>query len=273
MCSTAISSLLLVIAATLLLISGGDGGGCAAFPKVEPPLLPPYFQGAFTELYSTSTKVPPYVNGVPPDATVNNGHVYYDAEHTASGAMIEHRFPSCIPIFPYATNFSCTFLNVNGETYLLSNGSSNLPDCCVFASPWHPPRRDFLRKMETLDVAVNVPWANRTPRNLSLWFELPSINPPTGPFWYSFSQQRRANAHAESESGVLNPVQVYDSFSFPGMPPILMVQQNFASDLSITKPDASVWTIPEMCRKSNIPNCHFFGVDEKLYSMRGRTNK
>jgi hypothetical protein len=72
-----------------------------------------------------------------------------------------------------------------------------------------------------------------------------------GPFYYSFAQQQAG------KNTVLNAVQLYSSFSFAGLPPVTMVQQNFNTKHFNMRPPASVFNVPDVC--TNAPSCHFFG--------------
>lgn len=209
----------------------------------QPPILPQYFQGQFTEYTAyDDTAGPPYVNGVPPAPLLaSRGRVYYDWRLRN---MIEVRYDYCVNIFPTAGHdFPCTFQNVNGTSYLITyNRSAVLPPCCVFAKPWFPPQPAFLRDNVTAVFFSEAPW-NAGKAN---WFKVPSIQPPTGPFFYSF------NASIPSTEE-----QVYSSFAFPGISG--WVQQSFF-DISATPPDASVWELPGICLPvETLPSCDFFG--------------
>lgn len=208
-----------------------------------PPVLPQYFQGKFTEYSSyLDTVGPPYVNGVPPAPLVaSRGHVYYD---WTLGNMIEVREDYCVNIFFTAGHdFPCTFQNVNNVSYLITyNRSTVLPACCVFGKPWSPPEPAFLRKNVSTVYYGEAGWN----AGQATWFTIPSIAPPTGPFWYSFN----ASIPIAQE-------QVYTSFAFPGING--WVQQSFY-DITPTKPDPSVWELPSICLPvESLPSCDFFG--------------
>jgi hypothetical protein len=208
----------------------------------QPPVLPQAFFGNFTEFNAFQDTVgPPYVNGLPPAPFVaTRGVVYYD---WSQKAMIEHRYDYCVNIFPTGNNFPCTFHNINGVSYLITyNETSAFPPCCVFGSPWFPPEPSFLRSNVTSVFEGVAPWS----MSEANWFEIPSIQPPTGPFFYSFNSSIPSNVP-----------QTYLSFSFPGMEG--WVQQNFFN-IRQEKPPASVWELPEICLPvASLPNCEFFG--------------
>ena len=264
--------LLLVLAAIFAVVSVAVSAASLRRQgsTLEPPLLPMHYISPFIEWTATNVSGhnPPYVNGVPPPPPASDpnaqyfqtqGLTYYDWEYQA---MIEHRYGNCINIFPGFSNkgWSCTFHNTGGKTYLISN-TTHLPPCCVFGDPWHPPQPDFLRKDVNYSIAgESVEWKNREPTPFATWFKIGEIPPPTGPFYYAFTQARH------EPSVVLPPVEVFDSFSFPGIQGWAI--QNFYNQ-RFDKPPKEVWDLPQVCESAaKIPNCGFFGVNEKLYTAR-----
>jgi hypothetical protein len=201
-----------------------------------PDILPFYFQGEFVEFTAPLTNPPPYVNGIPQAPFyASRGKVYYD---WTLEAMIEERLDYCVNIFPDGNDFSCVFFNIQGATYLLSNDTTDThPPCCLFGKPWHPPSPTFLRDDKTAKLVSRIPWDDKP----ASWWILPSIETPTGPFWFAFRNES------------IDP-QVYLSFSFPGVQG--WVVQNFFN-ISYTKPDPSVWILPEICMIPDLPNCGF----------------
>jgi hypothetical protein len=81
------------------------------------------------------------------------------------------------------------------------------------------------------------PWA----AGQASWWQLPQIDPPTGPFWYAFN----------ASLPVADP-QVYLAFAFPGVQG--WVQQNFFNVRPVAPP-ASVWALPALCR-APVPSCN-----------------
>lgn len=208
---------------------------------IEPPVLPEFFQGNFTEFVAPLAGPPPYVNGVPPAPFgATRGAVFYD---WTLGNMIEQRFDHCINIFPSGYDFPCTFHNINSTSYLITfNKTTAFPPCCIFGQPWSPPNPFFLRVNVSAVLAETEEWDCVADN----WWTVPSIPPPTGPFWYAFRKSME-NATAR---------QVYHSFSFPGMEG--WIQQNFLN-IRHTKPDAAVWDLPQECLPvESLQNCGFF---------------
>ena len=213
-----------------------------------PPRLPEGFYGDFIEYDAPLAGTPPYPNGVPPPPfKATRGKMFYDWSRQA---MIEVRYDYCVNIFPWSNDFSCIFFNVNGTSYLMSNGTTNLPPCCIFGQPWHPPPPNFLRGNLSAEFAGREQWDCEPMK----WYIVPSILPPTGPFLYTY---REGQDHGDDK-------QVYHSFSFPGMQG--WVQQNFVN-VTYAKPPASTWDLPDICKPEHsgtIPNCGFFGDSKKM---------
>ena len=216
--------------------------GAALAADVLPPILPVFFEGNFTEYYAPLAGPPPYFNGIPPAPfRATRGAVYYD---WTLKNMIEERYDYCVNIFPFGNDFPCTFQNVNGTSYLITfNKTTSLPPCCVFGQPWSPPNPYFLRDNVTAVLAAQEKW-DCVEDN---WWTVPSIQPPTGPFWYAF---RTAGQYDFMP-------QVYHSFAFPGMEG--WVEQNFWN-VRHDQPNSAVWQLPPECLPvENLPNCGFFG--------------
>lgn len=209
----------------------------AATARVLAPSLPEHFSADFTEFTAPLAVKPPFVNGEPPAPFWGTrGKTYYDWPNRR---MIEIRKDFCVNIFGFSNLFPCTFHNINGTSYLYSENTTGLPPCCVFGQPWNPPPPGFLRNNVTAMLARRSPWNGQQ----SDWFIVPSILPPTGPFWFAFKNYTTSP-------------QVYLSFSFPGMEG--WVQQNFWN-VSEAPIDPTVWDLPPTCLPTaNLPNCGFF---------------
>lgn len=207
----------------------------AAVGEMLPPVLPIYFEGEFVEFTAPLAPSPPYANGIPPPPfKASRGKVYYDWQRRS---MIEERLDYCVNIFEGGNSFNCTFQNVNGTSFLISGPGSPFPSCCVFGQPWYPPEPAFLRQNVSSKFSSREAW-DCAPAD---WFIVPSIAPPTGPFWYSFRNTSTSP-------------QVYLSFSFPGIEG--WVQQNFVNIVA-KEPPAAVWDLPASCQGPKVPNCGF----------------
>jgi hypothetical protein len=216
--------------------------------SVLPPIIPSYFMTNFTEFTATPSGPPPYVDGVPqPPFKASRGYTWYD---WSKKNIIEKRLDYCVNIFPDMDNtFPCTFQNVNGTSYLISEGAPHLPPCCVFGQPWYPAPPDFLRKNVNSTYGGKQPWGPTD----AFWFANNDIAPPTGPFWWSFMGPE------------LRETQLYSSFGFPGMNG--WVQQNFF-DVKVEEPPAAIWDLPSQCLPvDKLPNCGFFGAQLPTVSM------
>ena len=199
----------------------------------NPPPLPTAFQGNFTEYSASLTGPPPYIDGIPAAPFyASRGEVYYDWSRKA---MIEIRRDFCVNIFAFDPKFPCTFHNVNGTSYLISENTTSLPPCCVFGQPWYPPSPSFLQN-KTVPMTPTM-WDGTD----AFWYEDPSIKPPTGPFYFAYRTK-----------GSITP-EVYLSFSFPGVSG--WVQQVFFNVVDTT-PDPSIWNLPSQCLPAaSLPNC------------------
>lgn len=163
-----------------------------------PPSLPQTFQGKFTEYSAVMADRPPYANGLPPAPyKASRGEVYYDWSRQA---MIEKRLDYCVNIFPTGNDFPCVFHNVDNVSYLISTDVTTKTDsCCIFGTPWHPPKPDFLQNNSTKFAKQEV-WLQQRAN----WFVIPSVPPPAGPFFYAYA------ATAQEQD-------VYLAFDFPGV--------------------------------------------------------
>ncbi len=228
-----LSLALVVVVGGVMLVSGR----CSATPaRIRadplPPVLPTAFVANFTEYTAPLTGPPPYVDGVPgAPFFASRGAVFYD---WSSMSMIEERYDYCVNIFPEGNMYPCTFFNTHNVSYLLRNNT-----CCLFGQPFHPPRPDFLRTSEKAYLRDTRPWAG----DAASWWEVPSIPPPTGPFWYAFNA-----SHTPDEP------QVYLSFSFPGING--WVQQNFFN-VRVGPPPPHTFDVPALCRVPSLPSCNF----------------
>jgi hypothetical protein len=229
---------------TLLLFAAESLVAVTVATSILPPVLPVFFQGNFTEFTAPIAGSPPYVNGIPPAPfRATRGAVFYD---WSLKSMIEERYDHCINIFPGGFDFPCTFHNVNGTSYLITfNKTRQFPPCCVFGQPWSPPNPFFLRDNVTAVLARSEEW-DCVEDN---WWTVPTIKPPTGPFWYAFRKS--------DENSTLP--QVYHSFAFPGMSG--WIEQNFWN-VRHTRPAAPVWKLPAECQPvATLPNCGFFSIN------------
>ncbi|KJE96222.1 hypothetical protein CAOG_06577 [Capsaspora owczarzaki ATCC 30864] len=99
----------------------------------HPPAWPTYFYANYTVFYQ------PYG---PYWQSAGGGEVFYDHSLPAMRSSYKQW---CAPMFenPTAYNFTCEFLFVNDTAYYLNNGDPSHPPCCVFMTPFAPPKPDF----------------------------------------------------------------------------------------------------------------------------------
>jgi hypothetical protein len=98
---------------------------------------------------------PPSYDGKPPaplkdgiDYQTSQGVTYYDSTwNGGQGAMMEHYEHFCLPIFPIANNFTCSFISLGDIAYFVTyepDRPKGMPRVCLFSEVNHPPRRDFI---------------------------------------------------------------------------------------------------------------------------------
>jgi len=104
------------------------------------------------------THLPPYA-GAPPlplredvDYQKSWGTTYYDSEWQGlqgHGAMEEHYEKYCLPIFPFANNYTCSFISLGDAAFFVTydDRPSWMPPVCLFSPHNHPPERDFIKHL------------------------------------------------------------------------------------------------------------------------------
>src|SRR4051812_37259627 len=101
---------------------------------------------------------PPYDNPpeglAPDDYQKSSGATYYDStyrprDRDGEGAMMEHYEKFCLPIFPMANNYTCSFVSLGNKAYFLryDDRPPGTPPCCQFSLKNHPPRRNFIKHL------------------------------------------------------------------------------------------------------------------------------
>ena len=125
------------------------------------PLYPPYWTSrwAMYRVFNNySTHLPPY-DGKPPaplvegtDYQLSWGTTYYDSEWQGvqgKGAMEEHYEKFCLPIFPIANNYTCSFISLGDVAFFVTydDRPSWMPPVCLFSPRNHPPARDFIKHL------------------------------------------------------------------------------------------------------------------------------
>jgi len=126
------------------------------------PIYPEYWVSDWT-MYRVFNKYaeysPPY-NGAPPaalkagvDYEISYGTTYYDSTwsgDSGQGAMMEHYDKRCLPIFPIANTFTCSFISLGDAAFFITyeqDRPAGMPPVCLFSKFNHPPRRDFIKHL------------------------------------------------------------------------------------------------------------------------------
>jgi hypothetical protein len=120
------------------------------------PTYPPYWTSrwAMYRVFNNyQTNLPPYA-GKPPAPLQEGlnyqkswGTTYYDSEWQGPqghGAMEEHYEKYCLPIFPFANNYTCSFISLGDTAFFVTydDRPSWMPRVCLFSPRKHPPERD-----------------------------------------------------------------------------------------------------------------------------------
>jgi len=102
--------------------------------------------------------LPPY-DGRPPrplkeglDYQTSWGVTYFDSTWSGpggKGAMEEDYANYCLPIFPFANHYSCSFISLGRWAYFVTYDDRPkwMPPVCVFSLDNAPPARDFVKHL------------------------------------------------------------------------------------------------------------------------------
>jgi hypothetical protein len=229
------------------------------------PLYPKWWTSEWTmyRVFNNYDKYPPpYASPpaglTPADYQVSYGASYYDStfvppDKDGTGAMMEHYEKFCLPIFPMANNFTCSFVSLGNKAYFLryEDRPAGTPACCQFSLHNHPPRRDFIKHLP-----YNAQQSTHVGGTLQAYSR--EVGPQKILFGYAF------NKDATSDSPKGAKYRHPQSFFFSGYPmtppnaPI--VSQNYLN-FQGSKPDpAKTWArVPEMCTPNPGWCCLFEG--------------
>jgi hypothetical protein len=228
------------------------------------------------------THLPPYA-GAPPlplregvDYQKSWGTTYYDSEWKGSqgnGAMEEHYEKYCLPIFPFANNYTCSFISLGETAFFVTydDRPSWMEEVCLFSPHNHPPERDFIKH---LPYAVgDSRQLNFAVQGYSFWVSQSNAIMQTGAapdqtqnggilFGYAFDSQPTPDRVDKNEPPYRHP----QSFYFSGIPRLPqaplpnapIVSQNY-TDFAMVRPDpATTWAQVESLDPAKLPACHLF---------------
>jgi hypothetical protein len=275
-----------------------DGGSCS-FPhcvytrgKDEPkdPRYPDYWTSHWNmyRVFNQFREYPPPYDKAPPPPLKENvdyersaGITSYDWTWKGPGgvgAMKEHYEKRCLPIFPFANNYTCSFISLGDIAFFVTYDAdrpAGMPPVCLFSPKNHPPEPTFIN---------HLPYARTDGEHLKTKVQGYSFWVPMGPgqpvqrgvspdrtndglilFGYAYEATPRPDS-ADHDAG---PYQHPQSFYFSGVPympevplpnaPI--VSQNY-TDFAMIKPDASTWAEVATLDPTKLPKCHLFPEDD-----------
>jgi len=228
------------------------------------------------------THLPPYA-GTPPlplregvDYQKSWGTTYYDSEWQGlqgHGAMEEHYEKYCLPIFPFANNYTCSFISLGDTAFFVTydDRPSWMPPVCLFSPHNHPPERDFIKH---LPYAVgDSRQLNFAVQGYSFWVSQSGAIMQTGAapdqtqnggilFGYAFDSQPTPDRVDKNEPPYRHPQSFYFS-GVPRLPQVPLpnapiVSQNY-TDLAIVRPDpAATWAQVASLDPAKLPACQLF---------------
>jgi hypothetical protein len=245
------------------------------------PSYPPYWtsQWALYRVFNNyQTHLPPYA-GKPPaplkegvDYQTSWGATYYDSEWRGPqgrGAMEEHYEKFCLPIFPFANNYTCSFISLGDTAFFVTydDRPSWMPPVCLFSPRNHPPERDFIKHLpyapgDSAQLSGKV-------QSYSFWVTQDGkiIQNGAAPdrtrngdilFGYAFDSTPTPDRIDKSAPPYRHP----QSFYFSGVPvdppnaPI--VSQNY-TDFAMVRPDPAItWTQVAGLDPATLAKCQLF---------------
>jgi hypothetical protein len=250
------------------------------------PTYPPYWTShwAMYRVFNNyRTHLPPYA-GAPPlplqdivDYQKSWGTTYYDSEWQAPrghGAMEEHYEKYCLPIFPFANNYTCSFISLGDTAFFVTydDRPSWMPPVCLFSPRNHPPERDFIKH---LPYAVgDSRQLNFAVQGYSFWVSQNGAILQTGAapdqtqnggilFGYAFDSQPTPDRADKTAPPYRHP---QSSFYFSGVPKLPdvplpnapIVSQNYI-DFAMVRPDpATTWARVASLDPAKLPACQLF---------------
>lgn len=235
------------------------------------PLYPRWWTSEWTmyRVFKNYDKYPPpYASppaGLEPtDYQVSYGATYYDSTYVppdkdGAGAMMEHYDKFCLPIFPSANNYSCSFVSLGNKAYFLryDDRPPGTPACCQFSLHNHPPLRDFIK---------HLPYNAQQSTHLDGTIQAYSreVGPQKILFGYAFYKKPKtpkAKHASGAKAQAYGQPQSFFFSGYPGTPPDApIVSQNY-THFRAEKPDpGKTWAkVAEMCTPNPGWCCLFAG--------------
>jgi hypothetical protein len=223
---------------------------------------------------------PPYDKKPPPelkdgvDYETSTGTTEYDWTWKGPGgvgAMKEHYEKRCLPIFPFANNYTCSFISLGDMAFFVvgDDRPTWMKDrVCIFSNKNHPPERDFIKhlpyakqdgdhlKIKVLGYSF---WVNHDTGQFIRAGVSPDLTDDGGTlFGYAFEAAPRLDSADQDAAPYQHPQSFYFSGD-PGQPypdaPI--VSQNY-TDFAMRKPPPSTWEEVSKLDPTKLLPCHLF---------------
>lgn len=246
------------------------------------PLYPKWWTSEWTmyRVFNNYDKYPPPYDSPPQGLTsedyqVSYGATYYDstyipADKDGTGAMMEHYEKFCLPIFPMANNFSCSFVSLGNKAYFLryDDRPPGTPACCQFSLKNHPPRRDFIKHLP-----YNAEQSTHVGDSLQAYSR--EVGPQKILFGYAFNKESTSDDPANPKAPKYRHPQSFFFSGYPGSPPDApIVSQNY-TNFRADRPDSrATWEqVNKMCMPktgwcclfaSDCPNAKAEGTEAKV---------
>ncbi|ROZ76207.1 hypothetical protein [Ramlibacter sp. WS9] len=232
------------------------------------PLYPKWWTSEWTmyRVFNNYDKYPPpYASPpaglTPADYQVSYGATYYDstylpADKDGTGAMMEHYEKFCLPIFPMANNFSCSFVSLGNKAWFLryEDRPAGTPACCQFSLHNHPPRRDFIK---------HLPYNPQQSTHLDGTIQAYSreVGPQKILFGYAFNKTATSDDPSNAKSPKYRHPQSFFFSGYPATPPDApIVSQNYTNFRADKPNPLKTWArVPEMCTPNPGWCCLFAG--------------
>lgn len=254
------------------------------------PQYPAYWTSHWNmyRVFNGYEKYPPPYAGKPPaplrngaDYQTSYGITYYDSTWSGpsgEGAMEEHYEKFCLPIFPFANNFSCSFISLGDIAYFVTyqDRPKWMPKVCLFSDVNHPPRPDFI---------AHLPYSkgdsdrlNGKVQGYSFWISPVDGRPvQTGVspdrtkdddimFGYAFDSTPTFDRVRKTLAPYRHPQSFYFSGSSALPPNAPIVSQNY-TDFAMIQPDpATTWDQVAGIDPRTLPYCQLFVPPTQAHS-------
>ncbi|MGE0331153.1 MAG: TVP38/TMEM64 family protein [Ramlibacter sp.] len=233
------------------------------------PLFPKWWTSEWTmyRVFNNYDKYPPPYSSppeglTPADYQVSYGASYYDSTYVPPdkdgyGAMMEHYDKFCLPIFPSANNYTCSFISLGNKAYFLryEDRPQGTPQCCQFSLHNHPPRRDFIK---------HLPYNAKQSTHLggSIQAYSREVGKQKILFGYAFHKTATPDDPANPKAPKYRHPQSFFFSGYPASPPDApIVSQNY-THFRAERPDpGKTWDqVARMC-KPNPGWCCLFATD------------